>query len=63
MIGIGPGAALVIKEDSGTGTVGRFSIDGCVMVFGGLMLVAVFTDPRVDVVIVSQTVDFIGVCV
>jgi hypothetical protein len=34
-----------------------------VMVFGGLMLVAVFTDPRVDVVIVSQTVDFIGVCV
>ena len=38
MIGIGLGAVLLIKDDSGTGTVGRFSTDVCVMVFAGLVL-------------------------
>ena len=44
--------------------MGRLSTDGgCgVIVFGGLMLDAVFTDPREEVVMVSQTVVFIVVC-
>lgn len=64
MIGIvAPGEAFVIRDDSGTGTVGRFNTDGCCgSVLDWLILVAVvFTVPGL-VVVITVVVLVVGCC-